>query len=525
MKLLLLNALLLLLPIASSAQGKLPLNEKKEVKGVLCFLPSPSLTKGFATVSSPFPAKTDPAADPETWHSGTGAWVRGIMKEAVLYLNWWVLAGEPVERYQFKWISTGWFEVNYHDAKGASRTRRISRQDLANYPDLQKSFDNIAPENVDVEIEYTVGDVPGQVYADFRRKYNILTSLGAAGYKADFKRYVSGSGWLFERSNKDVPFMVPGSVSWKEFTGTEWNDKTKRMIELMSSSSSVEIRKFRIASIKWPIGSFVYIAKQLDKYEGLEKDTDPETLANEAPLPKPANLTDDFWNEPEFVDADVESYKDGHYYGLKSRKGKILIPAAYPYNEAFVPTKKKGVFLANVAHEGMEEVRVVSAKQGVITSLPYPEKIEWRFIDHDDGRESTATGYKVKERSVGERGYWYSPIVKVHGDFVLMHTFRIQEEGLGCPHLGQYSSSDLHHIFYEVYKLGDNGFRKTGKTVVEVLPGSRGSIRSQYNESTKQREPYYLPCDREWKAKKLQQHKSKGHVEYDEFLDSTFTYD
>lgn len=211
-------------------------------------------------------------------------------------------------------------------------SREVSRTALQRYPDLLRWFDNIAPSNVDLEITFGTGELTDSDYQAFRRKYNIMSSLGSSGYNVEFKRAVPGSSWLFERSNRDVPFIVPETSGWAQFTGMPESDRQKRTIELFRLGRTVGISSFRITSITWPVDGMIEIAKRLDQYENnAGKELSPAQQVAQAPSPALAGLGDDFWSRPEMAQPEMEVYTDPttRKMGFRSKNKLIVLPAIY----------------------------------------------------------------------------------------------------------------------------------------------------------------------------------------------------
>ena len=342
-----LSCILLLLPAVAFAQGRIPKAKDGSIKGALAFFPQSKLAEGFHTATSPFHEKTDPVLEPRNWvySDDKRVAVKGFVKDAVLLFQWWTLLGDPIEKYAFKWTTSGYYEVQYEE-KGQTVFKTIYRSDLVKYPDLLKKFDRIEPMNVNVKISFSSGDIDDQKYYDFRRKYNILSDLGSAGYKSSYTIESLGVHYLYAPSGQDAPFILPTMAvgGWPDFLNVDKKDdeRTKRNIELFRLGRVLNIQSFEITDFEWQFGPFIEIARQFERYE--KKEDSPREVAEKAGLAGENDGGDDFWNHAEVLDAEMEVYRDptNGKYGLKAKKGLRAIPAAY--NE-LIPSEKKGVFL------------------------------------------------------------------------------------------------------------------------------------------------------------------------------------
>ncbi|HMG10171.1 MAG TPA: hypothetical protein VK609_16770 [Mucilaginibacter sp.] len=333
------------------AQGRIPKAKDGKVKGALVFLPLSELAKGYYTATSPFFEKTDPVLEKHNWmyNDSKNVAVRGFVKDAVLYFQWWTLFGDPIEKYAFKWTTSGYYEVMYEE-NGKMVSKSIYRNDLIKYPDLLERFDGIEPYNLSAEITITGGHLDDQVYADFRKRNNIMTDLGSAGYKDSYKIKVDGVHSLYAASGKDAPFVIPTMAvgGWPDFLNIEKKDGpfVKGNIELFKLAEDVNIQSFRITDIDWEFDKFVGIAKQYDRYE--KKLDSPKEVAEKAAMAGKSTGGDDFWNHAEVSDGDMMVYRDPttYKYGLKAKKGLRALPAIY---SDLKPTAKKGIFLGRTA--------------------------------------------------------------------------------------------------------------------------------------------------------------------------------
>lgn len=314
----------------------------------MAFFPVTELGKGFSTAYSPFSGKTDPVLDQKNWQYSDDRRiaVRGFVKDAVMLFEWWTLLGDPIERYAFKWKTTGAYQVMYEE-DGKTVTKSISRNSLAKYPDLLKKFDGIEPYNVSMEITFSSGNIDDQKYYDYRRKHNITTDLGSAGYGGSYTIKVNGVEYLYGPSGENPPFIIPSMAvgGWPDWLNVDKKDeeRTKRNIEIFRLGQEINIHSFKITDFDWQFGPFVEIARQYDRYE--KKLDSPKEIAEQAQLGDKKDNGDDFWNHSEVPQVDMEVYRDptNYKYGLKAKKGLRALPATF---DDLKPTTKKGIFLA-----------------------------------------------------------------------------------------------------------------------------------------------------------------------------------
>ena len=253
--------------------------------------------------------------------------MRGFVGEATLQIDWWSLLGEPVSSDRFFWKTSGWYVVRYTDKKsGKVGTSTVSRTVLAKYPDLLKRFDAIAPSNIDFEVDFSLASLSDKDYQAFRKKYNMLETIGAAAphLNSTFTSPVKGVQMLFFRSDK-MPFNAPGSPSWNEFLSlsNEYDKNKLRMIvDYWRYARELRIRSFRVVRMKWPLGEFKAIAEKFDQYErgeGDESFTEKIKAIEEQAAQTPQYASNDFWAETSslnryyFYIIDANNVQDDYY--------------------------------------------------------------------------------------------------------------------------------------------------------------------------------------------------------------------
>jgi len=204
--------------------------------------------------------------------------MKGIMSEAALAIDWWVLFGEPAEQYIFSWAARDYYELQIPAPSGGGTiVKRVIQSNLNKYPDLLLRYESLKPTEVAFEIVWsfavTDGEILDQTGYSFISYYNTQNK---------FKTIVSSAGILTEPSGK-IPLSVPGIRQGKgeAFLGLP-NDfpeeKVKALMQLFAKSKKFYIESVNITKINWPIDEMRAIADLYDKYEKGEADPSPKQL-------------------------------------------------------------------------------------------------------------------------------------------------------------------------------------------------------------------------------------------------------
>lgn len=326
---------------------------------------------------------------------------RGLVQEATLRINWWSLLGDAVCSDLFFWKSSGWYEIHYTDSKtGQAVTRQISRSGLGKYPDLVKRFDALAPDNMNFEVEFSLGSVDTRKYETFRRKHNLLESIGSAMpyLKSTFTHRILQHELLFERSGVS-PIQAPQSVTWTEYLGLSQDyDKGKlgTIREFWSIVSDLKIRMFRVTRMEWPLGEMRAIAEAFERRERGDEDPSPKRLiasADSASQHLKKYAANDEWREPLLDDnpeADISSEKGFTYLRSKgqtlatfnSRNGVSVSPWSNGGNR---PITKK-FFLSSTQSQGQRPYSVINAK-GRTKRIAGYDKFNMAYVKEDGNLE------------------------------------------------------------------------------------------------------------------------------------------
>ncbi len=329
------------------SQGKIPIKKtSNSFLGAIEFIPNSELAKGLYIVKTDGANNPDDLANRLHWHKEGNSSVRGMLREAVLFFEWWVKGEEPVTRYKFDWVRSSYFEVMYNDDKGNLVVKNIDRNDLKKYPNLLKRFDNISPQSIEFEYSFRFGDLPDKEYYQFRARHNILEDLGSAGYTVTYTKILNGGFILYKGKGKSE-WTQPGLIlgGWNEFLNfpEKLNDKKSKLLEIIKMSREVSFSSAKIKSIKWPINEFVYIAQKLKDYEeGKDEPSAFDEVANTATKSKSG---DGIWDEADLLDTETEVFYDNEkrLYGIKTKKGRII---KEPFYDNIVKSKTQPYFLA-----------------------------------------------------------------------------------------------------------------------------------------------------------------------------------
>lgn len=356
------------IPELMVAQGRIPL-KNKSFTGALELLPNSKLAEGYSRVKSAYPMGIDPKADPKKWYEEGNQQMRGIMDDAVLFIEWWTKASSPLERSKFDWKSSGYFEVSYVDDKGINKFQRINRYELDKYPNLLQRFDNLRPIDIGFEITFDSGDIPDKDYYNFRDKYKIMEDLGSAGYAVSFTKTINSNYIALKPSGEHQEWLNPGLLlgGWDSFLNIpeKYKDKESRLIELFKLGNTLKISSFKISKIKWKISDFIYIAKKFEDYKtGKDKPTAFDEVEEGK---KEAKAGDGFWDDPDLLDGDGDPYYDqtARKYGIKTKKNRIVTQPLYDNivksmkGKYFIASKGNTVFVLNpggrVIHQKLME--------------------------------------------------------------------------------------------------------------------------------------------------------------------------
>lgn len=223
--------------------------------------------------------------------------VSGMVKGAVLTMDWWTLFGEPVENYNFQWTTTGRYSVYKEGGKGYT----VERNELAKYPDLLLRFNAIKPLDIKFVIYWKhTGDAYKRMHFTFsssNRQHSVKT--------------VIDEGLLTEPSGKS-PLSVPGIRQGKgeNFISTKFDnyqhyslttEHKQSWLDEFNKANTIFIEHFNVTAIRWPVSEMLAIATLFEEYEKGEKKPSPmeEVQSGVAAIQSTAPYNrNDFWGEP-----------------------------------------------------------------------------------------------------------------------------------------------------------------------------------------------------------------------------------
>lgn len=285
--------------------------------------------------------------DKNGWAGDDEVQFRGLMKGAILNVDWWLLFGEPVVNYTFVWSASGSYEVRYKDPKKGQVTATVNRTALQKYPNLLKRFDSLRPLETNFEIRWSIGDQSARDREAFKRHYRLFGSIGgqAPHVKTGMTTRIRSSGIICEGPNIK-PFSAPSSPrgSWKEF-GTLPDSFTSSKISMLSKYFSIakaqNVRDFRATQVQWPLKEFKAIAVELARLESGEKPLSPSEQVAAATAKKlsPYSANDE-WAQaagpllPKEFPMPKKNTDDTYTYHFPST-GKLAFEASFSFAEEF----------------------------------------------------------------------------------------------------------------------------------------------------------------------------------------------
>jgi hypothetical protein len=315
-------ALLLIQAIFAEAQG----NASKKVGHIKANLDFFNNYGGIpGAIQNPLPLNNG-FYDATGWVIQDGIKMKGLVAGAVLKIHWWTLVSEPIQDNQFIWKSSGEYDIAYTNKKGQPVTAHISKANLSKYPDLLLRFENIAPQNVDFTVKWSLGSISDKDYELYKKKYGIVGTIGKAHPHVN-KTFIStfnGSQLIFDTSEKE-PYHTPAATGggWTEFLGLGASyDQTNlaHIREFYDYTTNIVIKDFKIKAIKWPIQELKNIAEKYVQYEKGETEPTPKELIeaeNKKSLPQYKG--DKYWAEPDY------SINDGAYTESKANNNDNFV--------------------------------------------------------------------------------------------------------------------------------------------------------------------------------------------------------
>ncbi|CAF3491983.1 unnamed protein product, partial [Rotaria sp. Silwood2] len=229
-----------------------------------------------------------------------------FIKKITYGVDWWILMGEFVEDYGFKWESSGHYTIGSSNGikymeRDKNQSYSINRDQLVKYPALLKRFDDIAPRAVFPIIYYKLcdnsyhlknyEDTIQTIYKLFDPSYN-GQSVHPSEYNKIHVRYVNDLP--LNETSGTKPVHVPESPDWdrvfedmpdhwiksyKEYSIYQKNKTNRPADELQQLkqiyfSKSGYIDMYVNFIIDWPVEEMMDI---IDDYYAYEKGEIPKS--------------------------------------------------------------------------------------------------------------------------------------------------------------------------------------------------------------------------------------------------------
>jgi len=191
----------------------------------------------------------------------------GLVKKVTLGVEWWMLLGEPIEKYLFRW------------ERGSSvfspkNNIWISENNLKKYPDLLKRYNSLKPEYMVLKISVSFNLSNQKALLDeLPRCMKTSKSLGVAYNYVNGTRTVNSNGHFFiVKSGATGDELSPSSPKdWTEFiryTCQNENNSSKQVFKLSQSATFF----LEVIEIKPPLTAINQIAGEYLKREKKEKE-------------------------------------------------------------------------------------------------------------------------------------------------------------------------------------------------------------------------------------------------------------
>lgn len=278
----------------------------------------------FLPGSSEFQQMRNRITNPPSWQhfpdefTENGITVKGMVRAAKLSMDWWTLYGEPVENYNFQWITTGQYQI-YVD--GGSTTT-VTRSMLSKYPDLVRRFDALKPLDIRFRIYWKLGS----------DDYRSVDNMFSGGNRQNSVTTEITTGFLIGTS-RSSPLSVPGirpgngeqfiSRMYDGFQHYDIRSEAKRSwVNQFNRAGTIRIDGFSVTGIRWPVSEMKAIADLYLQYE--RGDVDPSPSASiAAELRRYNNLSpydrNDYWNDTfEDIRMDVEIFNVDWNIGIRT---------------------------------------------------------------------------------------------------------------------------------------------------------------------------------------------------------------
>ena len=323
------------LNLLTFGQGKMHKASEHHI-GILDFFNNHPFKNENGKITHPSPNTNGLLNSKNGWYEEQGIKVKGLVESAALQVDWWLLFNEPTEQYEFQWLSSGKYDIQFTDSKGKLISTAITKSQLEKYPDLLKRFKALQPTDMQFEIKWRIGDQTKANNDAFQKKYKLMGSIGSTlpHVKAEFITPVKNS-LLFEPSGIK-PFASPSirPGKGKAFLGvatTYSDEKLRQVFEYWKISEGHVVNSFKVIKQNWPVQEMKTIAEKFLRYEKGEEDPTPKekvAAANEKNKNTPAYGKNDFWGDAmEEENQELVKFWENDKQGFKNTSGKVIIPA------------------------------------------------------------------------------------------------------------------------------------------------------------------------------------------------------
>ncbi|OAB81435.1 hypothetical protein [Cochleicola gelatinilyticus] len=220
-----------------------------------------------------------------------------FLKSYSLNIRWRTYMGEPLERYKFNWERSDGYTIKVDGIK-----RSIKSEDLKEYPDLLKRFEEIRPTRVDLKLYGTAGGrtkdelgafsvgkitIPSEQTVNFVSYTYIVKDddllIGRSGYSRS--QWVDSAPETWNEFLNWTGGFKSFNIPTNEFKRLPSEDQSKRIKDIKSIWKQINAIQMQgeIENIEWPELEMINIIKTYDRYKNKKKSKKTES-------------DDDFWN-------------------------------------------------------------------------------------------------------------------------------------------------------------------------------------------------------------------------------------
>lgn len=245
----------------------------------------------------------------------------GFLYEFTLKMKVWDYLGEPMEMYAFQWSRNKSYTVKVDNEK-----RRITLEELEEYPDLTKRFNDLRPTKVDIGISGIAGDESEENTSNYYKVGQVNVPDENIPIVMHFKYTVKDVDLLIARAGEFREPTIAGSPpTWNEFFNwsysppgggdyVQFNISEASFKKLSEEEKKQRIKKIKniwkqvkqfsvsasLKTLEWPELEMIDIIKTYDRYKNKKKELSPQEKID-AELAKVQRTTEytknDDWGE------------------------------------------------------------------------------------------------------------------------------------------------------------------------------------------------------------------------------------